>query len=94
MPANSQRCRLVLLASLITFLYGAQTLLGAELRNEHVSLTAEDGGDSNGVLYWTEGSNSKTAVIVMHPIGDSYQLGRARPGQARNHFLSHGGTLR
>ncbi|MBI4482025.1 MAG: hypothetical protein HY652_03945 [Acidobacteria bacterium] len=42
-----------------------------ELRQELIALKAEDGQRSRGVYHYRAGSQPKTAVLIMHPRGDS-----------------------
>ena len=43
----------------------------SEVRTLLTQLEAEDGGRSKGAYYYLEGSRPKTAVLIMHPRGDS-----------------------
>jgi len=42
-----------------------------EIRQELVQLQAQDGGRSKGAYHYLDGSRPRTAVLIMHPTGDS-----------------------
>lgn len=42
-----------------------------EIRQELVQLQAQDGGRSKGAYHYLDGSQPRTAVLIMHPTGDS-----------------------
>jgi len=42
-----------------------------EIRQELVQLQAQDGGRSKGAYHYLDGSRPRTAVLIMHPPGDS-----------------------